>query len=141
MQAFYITVYISKHSTVLYFHSLLQIFCKYSIFCTFEYRLVQFRWFFVNLLNYVPYVLSCPICVVFYVLSCPTWSRDSRGSCPKWYHGSRTSHLTCSTVKHYDMQYPLIKYYYSSFIHKWYKPPGSINIRQLHHVNSSTRTH
>ena len=38
-----------------------------------------------SLLNYVPYVLSCPTCLVPYVLSCLTCltcSRVSRASCP-----------------------------------------------------------
>ena len=53
-----------------------------------------------SLLNYVPYVLSCPTCLVPYVLSystcprasCPTCSRTLRASCPTY---SRAPHASC----------------------------------------------
>ena len=111
----------------------------------------------------VRYVLSCITCCMFYVVSCPTCScvscyscpmcscalrslcpacsRASCASCTSCSHTSRTPYLTYSTVNHYDMQSLLMECYYSGFFHKRYKPPGSINLRSLHYINSLTCIH
>ena len=60
--------------------------------------------FYLSLLNYVPYVLSCPLCLVPYLLSrsralrasCLRCSRTSRVSCPTCSRASRASCPTCS---------------------------------------------
>ena len=52
---------------------------------TFNFKIfVRVSWYFMILLNYVSYVLSCPLCLVPYVLSV------SRASCPMW---PRASHF------------------------------------------------
>ena len=48
-----------------------------------------------SLLNYVPYVLSCPMCVVPYVLPCPTCLVPYVFFCPTCFVPYVPSYFTC----------------------------------------------
>ena len=76
-----------------------------------------------SLINCMPYVLSCPTCLVLwclmylvpYVFSCFAFVVPYVLSSPTCSHASCTSYFTCSTVNHYDMQLLLMECYYSGF--------------------------